>query len=100
MMEGDATKRVSKHSELMQIACPDRAKVAKVNPQLEGRMGRLHELGFVQAKHFDEMAYVGKSRLTHTNDADFLGLDQPNPAVPPPSITTRVLGGSSLKPRA
>jgi hypothetical protein len=68
----------SEDSERMQIVRADAAEIMKVDAQLEGRVGRLHEIRFVEAETFDEVANVRKGRLADADNSDLLGLDQPN----------------------
>lgn len=50
--------------------------VDELDPQLEGRLSRRHELGFVDAEHLVERQYVGNRRLAHPDGADGVGFDE------------------------
>ena len=60
----------------MDITFPDPPEIAEVDPQLEGRMGGLHERRLVDPELFDEAANVRQSRFAYADDADLLALDQ------------------------
>ena len=63
-------------TERVEITGAQRAEIAKLDPQLEGRVGRAHELGLVEPEPFNECPDVRQRCLAHPDNADFLGFDQ------------------------
>lgn len=75
MMKGNAAEIMPERAERVHVALADVAPVEEVDTELVGGVGRRHEGGFIDAKHFVERAKRGKRRLAHPHDAYFLGLD-------------------------
>ncbi|VVT14865.1 conserved hypothetical protein [Sphingomonas aurantiaca] len=76
MVEADIVERSAETAERVNVAVADRAEIAEVDPELEGRMRGAHEIGLVQAQAFDEGTDVRQRCLTDPDDPDIRRLDQ------------------------
>jgi hypothetical protein len=74
MVKGNVAEGAPEAPERVEIAAPDGAEIMKFDPELERRMGDLHEISLVDAEAFDEEADVWERRFPDTHDADFFRL--------------------------
>ena len=76
MVEANIVERAAETAERMDIAVADRAEIAEVDPELEGRMRGAHEVGFVETEPLHERADMRQGRFADADDADLGRLDQ------------------------
>ena len=76
MVEADIVEWSAERPERMDIAVADRAEIAEIDSQFEGRMRGAHEVRLVEAQAFDEGTDVRQGRLADADDADVRRLDQ------------------------
>ena len=89
MVEADIVHVTPERAERVDIAIALAAPIAELDAELEGGLGRGHELGLIQPQPLDEGADVRQRRLAHAHDADLFGFDQVHACV----------GGQQLRDR-
>jgi hypothetical protein len=76
LMEIDSVHVDAVDAEGMDVGAAFPSPIDELDTELEGRLGRFHELGFVQAKYAIEIDDVRYRRLTDSDRADLFGFDE------------------------
>ena len=78
VVEGYLVDDGAEVAERMDVAVAYPPPIAKLDAQLERRLGRLHQFGLADVQRGVEGADMRERRLTDTDDADLFGFDEPN----------------------
>ena len=76
MVKRNLAEIEAEHAERMDVAVADLAEIAKIDAELEGRVGGPHHIGFVHAERFEEGAKVRQGRFANADDPDLLRFDE------------------------